>query len=78
MLDHYCVYARPIGSAGYILCLYDTCRLSWISIVFIRDIYAQFDLYIVYTIPVGSVGSLLCLYETYMLSWIIVVFIQDL
>ena len=59
-------------------CLYQTCRLSLISIVCIRDLQAQLDLYSVYTRPVGSVGSLLCLYQTCRLSWISIVCIRDL
>jgi hypothetical protein len=37
-LDLYSVYARPVGSVGSLSCLFETCRLNWISIVFIRDL----------------------------------------
>ena len=57
-LDLYSINTRHVGSAGYILCLFETRRLSWISKVFMRDIYAQLDLYIVFARPVGSVGYL--------------------
>jgi hypothetical protein len=57
-LDLYSVYARPVCPVGSLECLFQTCSLSWISIVCIRDLYAQFDLYSVYTRSLGSVGSL--------------------
>jgi hypothetical protein len=37
-LDLYIVYGKPVGSVGFLLCLLETCKLSWISIVFIRDL----------------------------------------
>ena len=80
-LDLYSVYTRPVGSVGSQWCLYETCRLAWISLVFIRDLQAQqisivfirdqqdqLDPNGVYTRPVGSLGSLQCLYETCRLS----------
>ena len=37
-LDLYSVYVRPIDSVGSLLCLFETSRLSWIYIMFIRDV----------------------------------------
>ena len=45
MLDRYSDYARPVGSDGSVYCLCETHRLSWISIVFMRDLLAQLYLY---------------------------------
>jgi hypothetical protein len=36
-LDPYIVYARPVGSVGSLLWLYETCSFSWITMVFMRD-----------------------------------------
>ena len=90
-VDLYSVYTRPVGSVylysvdtrhvvslGSLQCLYETCRLTWISIVFIRDLQAHLVLYSVYTRHVGSIGSLQCLYETCRLSWFPIMFIRDL
>jgi hypothetical protein len=46
---------RPLGSVRSLECLCKTCRLSWIHVVFIRDLLAQLILYGVYEGPVGSV-----------------------
>jgi hypothetical protein len=37
-LDLYSVNTRPVGSIGSLLFLWETCRFSWISIVFMGDI----------------------------------------
>ena len=84
-------FTRPVVSDGSQQCLYETCRLSWIPIVSIRDLQAHLHLYSVYTRPtgsvgpngvysrhVGSLGSLQSLYETCRLSWIPIMFIRDL
>ena len=65
LLDIYSLFARNVVSVGSLQFVCETCRLSWFSIVFMRDLQAQFDLQIVYTRPVGS-------------GWIFIVFIRDM
>ena len=36
--DLYIIYARPVGSVGSLLCLYETFMLSWICVVFIQEL----------------------------------------
>ena len=77
-LDLDSVYERHIGSIGFLQCLNETCRLSWISIVLKRDRQAQLDLQSVYARPLGSVGSLQSFCETCRLSLISIVCMRDL